>query len=167
VYGSQVGCPARVLQTGPFEESPKVFERYSSVELHESALDDVFQLNGVNSSRAAEGQEMTPGFGGKSASFVGSHDPESHRLGVSVIHSRNLFLGKSRSKLTSKGQREAPNLFYKLFSVKEFSIDHKVCFLIKGSPGLIQSLERGQRILHFQEGAAHPCLSQTNSQPLR
>jgi hypothetical protein len=42
---------------------------------------------------------MTPCFGGKSSPFMGSHDPEGHWQGQTVIHSRNLFVDKGVGKL--------------------------------------------------------------------
>jgi hypothetical protein len=52
--GSQVGCPAGVLEAGAFEQSAKVFKRNPSVELKKRALDDVLELDRIDGTRAAQ-----------------------------------------------------------------------------------------------------------------
>ena len=102
MHGLIVDRSTRVLETRPFEEPAKVFERNPAVDLDECPLDYVFQLEGVDGSRATEGQEVAPGFRGKPAPFVGSHDPKRHRQRQSIIHSRNLFAVKGSGKNAGK-----------------------------------------------------------------
>lgn len=109
MHGLIVDRSTRVLETRTFEESSKVFQRNPAIDLDQCPLDDVFQLEGVDRSRATQGQEVTPGFGGKSAPFVGSHDPECHRQRQSIIHSRNLFAVKGSGKNARKCVKRIPH----------------------------------------------------------
>ena len=78
---------AGILESRTFQKTAQVFERDSAVDLNEGPLDDVLQLERVDRSRTAEGEEVAPGVGGEPPPLVGSHDSECHRNGQSVIHS--------------------------------------------------------------------------------
>ena len=64
-------------------------------------------------------------------------------------------------------QRILPNLFYKLFSVKDFSVDHQVGFFIEWPPGLIHCSKRVQWVRGVQKGPTNPCRGQPARQQLR
>ena len=81
-----VAASGRIFQASPFEQPPQVVERDSSLELHESALDDVLQLRAVDRARTVQGQQMAPGVGGKSPPLVRAHYPKRRLSRNSFVH---------------------------------------------------------------------------------
>ena len=85
--GLVVRRAAGILETRPFKETPKVFQGDPAIDLHEGSLDDVLELEGIDGTRAAQGEKVAPRVGGEPAPLVGSHDSKCHRNGQSIIHS--------------------------------------------------------------------------------
>ena len=96
--GWVVARSAGVFQARAFEHASKVFERDTAIDLDERPLDDVLELDRVNGTRSAEGEQVSPGFRGEPSPFMGSHNSKCHTEGQTVIHSRNLFPDKGASK---------------------------------------------------------------------
>src|SRR6185503_7948938 len=63
-------------------------------------------------------------------------------------------------------QRIQPNLFYKLFSVNDFSVYYQIGFLIEWPPGLIHCSKCVQWVGGIQKGPTNPCRGQTPYQQL-
>ena len=129
-----VGRPARILESGSLEKTSQVLQRDPAVNLDQCPLDDVLELEGVYRSRTRQRQEVTPGFRGKPAPLVRSHHSESHWLWNAIIHFGLTWLRakgwQSGSASVYQRERILPNLFYKLFSVKDFCIDHEIGLFI-------------------------------------
>jgi len=85
--GLVVDRPACVLEAGAFEKAAKIFQSDSTIDLHESALDDMLELQRIDGAGATQRQEVSPRLGGEPAPLVGPHHSECHRQRQSVIHS--------------------------------------------------------------------------------
>ena len=76
VYRVVVVASGRIFQTSSFEKPTQIVERDASIELHQRALDDVFELRPANRPRPAERQQMPPRFGRKPSPLMRTHYPE-------------------------------------------------------------------------------------------
>jgi hypothetical protein len=61
-----------VIESGVFHNRLDVVDRDATIYLEQGPFDEVFQLRRAQRTGAAEGEEMSPGFGGKSSTFVRS-----------------------------------------------------------------------------------------------
>lgn len=70
--------PSARIVPSPFHQGPQIGERDTAVNLHERAVNQMLELGWIQQPSAGQGQQMPPGFRGKSPSLMRPQHAESH-----------------------------------------------------------------------------------------